>query len=181
MRRSPVDARALEAEIARLPDLGLDELRRRWMALFGRPAPKFFRRKFLVRGIAYRMQVAAYGGLSKATLRRLAQFAEAKQAADAGRAVSNVLRIKPGTKLIRVWNDKTHTVTALPDGEFEWQGSRYRSLSKIARAITGTQWNGLVFFGVKPQPSTNKNASKNKGRARRLPRPHAHQSEARHG
>lgn len=181
MRRSPVDLEMLEAEIARLPDLGLDELRRRWTVLYGRPAPKFFRRKFLIRGVAYQMQVAAYGGLSKTNLRRLAQFAEAKHAADTDRAVSNVLRIKPGTKLIRVWNDKTHTVTAVPGGEFEWQGARYRSLSKIARAITGTQWNGLVFFGVKAQPSTNKNASKNKERARRPPRAHLQQSEARHG
>ena len=181
MPRSPVDLETLEAETARLPDLGLNELRQRWRVLYGRPAPKFFRRKFLVRGVAYQMQVVAFGGLSKAALRQLAQFAEAKHAADTGRAMSNVLRIKPCTKLIRVWNDKTHTVTALPGGEFEWQGVRYRSLSKIARAITGTQWNGLVFFGVKPQPSANKNASKNKGRTPRLPRSHPQESEARHG
>ncbi len=61
-------------------------------------------------------------------------------------------RIKPGTKLIRVWQDTTHTVTVLADG-FEWQGRRYRSLSVIARTITGTRWNGLVFFGVKSRLS----------------------------
>jgi plastocyanin len=70
-------------------------------------------------------------------------------------------RIKPGTKLIRVWQGKTHTVTALADG-FEWQGSRYRSLSEIARTMTGTRWNGLVFFGVKSKASNSKAAGGSK-------------------
>jgi hypothetical protein len=60
---------------------------------------------------------------------------------------------------MRVWQDKTHTVTALAEG-FEWQGSRYRSLSEIARTITGTRWNGLVFFGVKSRTANSKVADR---------------------
>jgi plastocyanin len=106
--------------------------------------------------MAYRMQVEMLGGLSPRAERKLRQVAEAKQAGDKS-FITLSPRIKPGTKLIRVWQDKTHTVTALHDG-FEWQGSRYRSLSEVARSITGTRWNGLIFFGVKPRPSSNKNA-----------------------
>ena len=58
-------------------------------------------------------------------------------------------RIKPGTRLIRVWQDKTHSVLVLEDGGFEWNGARHRSLSTIAKTITGTSWNGWTFFGVK--------------------------------
>src|SRR5437763_14286384 len=70
MSRLERDDAALEAEIARLPDLGHDELRKRWKLLFGRPAPKSLRRKFMARAVAYQMQVAAYGGLTAATKRR---------------------------------------------------------------------------------------------------------------
>jgi Protein of unknown function (DUF2924) len=159
-RHRSVDPAMLAAEIARLPDLGLPELRARWSDLYGRPTPRFFRRKFLVLGIAYQLQVEALGGLSSATKRKLYQFAEAKRTRDESRATVPP-RIKPGTKLIRVWRDKTHTVTAREQG-FEWDGAQYRSLSEVARAITGTQWNGLVFFGVKARSSTNKNASKHR-------------------
>ena len=77
MSRREVDDAALEAEIARLPDLGHEDLRKRWKLLFGRPAPKSLRRKFMVRAVAYQMQVAAYGGLSAATKRRLREIAMA--------------------------------------------------------------------------------------------------------
>ena len=79
MSRRERDEAALEAEIARLPDLGHDELRKRWKLLFGRPAPKSLRRKFMARAVAYQMQVAAYGGLSAATKRRLREIAMAIQ------------------------------------------------------------------------------------------------------
>src|SRR4030088_2042139 len=77
MSRRQQDDAALEAEIGRLPDLGHDELRERWKLLFGRPAPKSLRRKFMARAVAYQMQVAAYGGLSAATKRRLREIASA--------------------------------------------------------------------------------------------------------
>src|SRR3981189_3613928 len=100
-RRHRADA-TLEAEIARLPDLGHDELRKRWKLLFGRPAPKSLRRKFMARAVAYQMQVAAYGGLSAATKRRLHEIAGAISNGDRTGVFSGV-QIKPGTQLIRHW------------------------------------------------------------------------------
>jgi hypothetical protein len=137
----------LEAEIASLPDLGLGELRARWLKLYGARAPKFFRRGLLVRAVAYQMQVKAYGGLSPATKRRLREIAEAVRNGDEDDLFS-APRIKPGTQLLRVWRDETHRVGVLPDG-FEWKGAKYGSLSAIAREITGTNWNGYAFFGLK--------------------------------
>jgi hypothetical protein len=138
---------ALEAEIARLPDLGLRELRARWLKLYGAAAPKFFRRELLVRAVAYQMQVKVYGGLSAATKRRLREIAEAVRNGSEDELFS-APRIKPGTQLLRVWQDKTHRVTVLPEG-FEWEDARYGSLSAIAGEITGTNWNGYAFFGLK--------------------------------
>ncbi len=151
-----VDPDTLEDEIARLRDLDLHELRKRWLGLYGRPAPKLFRRGLLVRAIAYQMQVKAYGGLSEATKRRLREIAEAVRNGKEESVLSDP-RIKPGTRLIRLWQDKTHTVEVLQDG-FEWEGRKYPYLSAIAKAITGTNWNGYTFFGLKRRPLKNKNA-----------------------
>jgi hypothetical protein len=139
----------LELEIARLRSLELSDLRAVWKKHHGAAAPKTLRRDTLIRSILWQMQAKAFGGLKPATrkyLREVADAARSKTAAN--RPPSPPIRIRPGTKLIRVWQDRTHTVTALDEG-FEWQGKRYRSLSQIARAMTGTRWNGLVFFGVK--------------------------------
>jgi len=134
------------------------ELRKRWQKLYGRPAPKTFRRNLLVRGVAYQMQVEVHGGLSTATKRRLREIAEAVRSGNQDTIVAGP-QIKPGTRLYRSWNDTTHSVTVLPDG-FEWRGARYGSLSSVAKAITGTQWNGYAFFGLKRRPAKNKNAQK---------------------
>jgi hypothetical protein len=91
--------------------------------------------------------VKAFGGLSGATRRRLRAIAEGARTGESV-PISGSLRIKPGTRLVRAWGGKVHTVTAVPKG-FEYQGQRYRSLSAIARAITGTSWSGPVFFGLK--------------------------------
>jgi Protein of unknown function (DUF2924) len=155
-RGTIVDA-ALEAEIGRLPDLSLLDLRLRWKTLFGHPAPKSLRRNFLARAVAYQMQVEAYGGLSVATKRRLREIANAVRNGDANAALGST-GIKPGTQMIRQWRNTSHTVTALAEG-FEWNGSTYKSLSAVANAITGTNWNGFAFFGIKRAPSSNKNAA----------------------
>ena len=157
MSRKAIDDAALQAEIGRLPDLSLLELRHRWKTLFGHPAPKSLRRNFLARAVAYQMQVEAYGGLSDATKRRLREIADAVRNGD-GNAMLGSSRIKPGTQMIRQWQSTTHTVTALAEG-FEWNGRTYKSLSAVANAITGTNWNGFAFFGLKRAPSGNKNAS----------------------
>jgi hypothetical protein len=157
MPRGTIDEAALEAEIGRLPDLSLLELRHRWKTLFGHPAPKSLRRNFLARAVAYQMQVEAYGGLSVATKRRLREIAKGVRTGDAN-ALLGSNRIKSGTQMIRQWQNTTHTVTALVEG-FEWDGRTYKSLSAVANAITGTNWNGFAFFGIKRAPSGNKNAS----------------------
>jgi hypothetical protein len=155
-RGTIVDA-ALETEIGRLPDLSLPELRDRWKMLFGHPAPKSLRRNFLARAVAYQMQVEAYGGLAVATKRRLREIANAARNGDANATLGSS-RIKPGTQMIREWKSTTHTVTALAEG-FEWNGRAFKSLSAIAKNITGTNWNGFAFFGIKRAPSSNKNAA----------------------
>src|SRR5258708_35836280 len=157
MSRRERDEAALDAEIARLPDLGHDELRQRWKLLFGRPAPKSLRRKFMARAVAYQMQVAAYGGLSAATKRRLREIAIAISNGDRTAVFSGV-QIKPGTQLIRQWQNTTHTVMAL-DAGFALDGRTYKSLSAIAKAITGTNWNGYAFFGIKRAARGNKAAA----------------------
>lgn len=137
----------LELEIARLRDLELPELRATWEKHYGAAVPKTLRREMLIRAILWQVQAKALGGLKPATRKYLLEVADAAHS-KTGAAPAPPIRIRPGTKLIRVWQNRTHTVTALDEG-FTWQGKRYRSLSQIARAITGTRWNGLVFFGVK--------------------------------
>lgn len=151
-------ASALAAELARLESLDLDALRSRWLKVTGKPAPRAFRRKLLVSALAYEMQVATYGGLPTALKRRLRDLAAAARDGRFDEALG-APSIKPGTLLIRVWQDKTHRVMVMSDG-FAWNGRTYRSLSSIARAITGTQWNGWVFFGLKRSDGRNKNAAK---------------------
>lgn len=146
-----------EAEIRRLPDLSLGELRARWKVVFGNPAPLSLRRRFLARAVAYQMQVAVYGGLSASAKKRLQAIAAGVRQGSLDLAgITRTMR--PGTQMLRQWQDQTHTVTALNDG-FEWNGKTYRSLSAIAREITGTSWNGYVFFGIKRPPPGNKNAA----------------------
>jgi Protein of unknown function (DUF2924) len=155
MVRRRFDLSALRDEIAQWRDLDLSALRERWGKSHGSPTPKTVRRDMLIRSLAYRFQAEALGGLKRSTKRQLRQILDATRAGSE-MPVASSPRIKAGTKLIRVWQDKTHIVTVLADG-FEWNGSRYRSLSEIARSMTGTRWNGLVFFGVKPRPSDSKN------------------------
>jgi hypothetical protein len=103
------------------------------------------------------MQVAAYGGLSAATKRRLREIAIAISNGDRTGVISGV-QIKPGTQLIRQWQNTTHTVMVLDDG-FALDGRTYKSLSAVAKAITGTNWNGYAFFGIKRAARGNKAAA----------------------
>jgi Protein of unknown function (DUF2924) len=96
--------------------------------------------------LSYRIQELAFGGLKLATRARLDALAEALDPKAARKRVMSGPVV--GTQLIREWRGVEHKVTVLADG-FEWEGRRYKSLSAVARAITGTRWNGLTFFGVK--------------------------------
>jgi hypothetical protein len=103
-------------------------------------------RDLLVLGVAWKIQEQAYGGLGAATKRRLADLAKTMEQ-DGDLVRRRVARLKPGAKLIREWRGETHTVIVLEDG-FEWRGKRRRSLSVIAKLITGAHWSGPRFFGL---------------------------------
>jgi len=146
---APRDAGSEDAMAARLQALNgmtYDGLRTEWRRLYRAHPPKRVARDLLVLGVAWKIQEQAYGGLGVATKRRLADLATAMEQ-DGDLARSRVARFKPGAKLIREWRGETHTVIVLEDG-FEWQGKRWRSLSVIAREITGAHWSGPRFFGL---------------------------------
>jgi hypothetical protein len=138
------------AQLAALKSAPVADLKRKWRDLFDREPPPYNRR-FLESRLAYRIQELAYGGLSEAALERLDAIADelegkAKQRHREGAAGRPIA----GTRLIREWQGKEHSVTVRRD-DFEYQGRPYKSLSAVARHITGTNWNGLVFFGLKNQ------------------------------
>jgi len=126
-------------------------LKQQWRELFGTEPPPYNRR-FLESRLAYRIQELAYGGLKPETVARLEALGEQL---DGGNVVLRRIRAgkdRPvaGTRLVREYQGVQHAVTVLADG-FEYEGRPYRSLSAIARAITGTRWNGWSFFGLKNQ------------------------------
>jgi hypothetical protein len=139
---------SIPARLAALKTMPMPDLKAQWRELFETEPPPFNRR-YLENRLAYRIQELAYGGLKPETLRRLQALGEQY---DGGNTTARRIRhdAKPitGTRLVREWKGVEHTVTVLADG-YEWQGRPYRSLSAIARAITGTRWNGWVFFGLK--------------------------------
>ena len=118
--------------------------------MFGREPPKHISRKIMVRELAYQAQAEALGGLSPVTLNRLLRLA-AMIKKDPATLLEASPQIKPGTRLIREWKGEVHEITVLEDG-VSHKGQRYRSLSEVARAITGTRWSGPAFFGLK-QPA----------------------------
>ena len=136
----------LAAELNELGGRSTDELRQRWTELFGVAPSLRISRELLVRAVAHRIQEEAQGGLGKACRRQLARLAVTL--GDGGSLeVAQSRSFKPGTKLIREWKGKVHTVV-IADGTYIWAGQHYRSLSQIARAITGTRWSGPRFFGL---------------------------------
>jgi hypothetical protein len=136
----------VEQQLAELPHLDREALQRRWQELFGHPAPLRVRRDLLRRVIAYRIQEQAYGGLKPGTVRHLRRIAEGLKSGITPAMPSQSVR--PGARLMREWNGETHVVDVTSDG-FTWRGKVYRSLSVIAREITGARWSGPRFFGLK--------------------------------
>ena len=135
------------AQLAALKTAPVAELKQKWRDLFDREPPPYNRR-FLESRLAYRIQELAYGGLSEETLERLEVLADELEGKKPRR--SSLLNNRPiaGTRLIREWNGVERCVT-VRNSDFEYQGRPYKSLSAVAKHITGTQWNGLVFFGLK--------------------------------
>jgi len=142
-------------QIADLRELPIDTLRDRWRELLDTEPPRGYRRDALIRRIAYRIQEIAYGGVSDATRARLREHLEeigedgvpSKDARTARRGRSDGMPIA-GTALVREWKGERHEVTVLAGG-VEYRGRPYRSLSAVAREITGTRWNGPLFFGLR--------------------------------
>jgi hypothetical protein len=136
------------ARLAALKAMSVNELKTEWQALFDAPAPNNSR-TFLESRLAYRIQELIYGGPDKQTRRLLDLLADEVEGTLTRKAqIADPRNPVVGTKLIREWDGVAHTVTVLKEG-FEWGGQRYKSLSAVARAITGTRWNGYRFFGLR--------------------------------
>ena len=140
-----------EEALLRLPELDIGDLRQQWRGLYKTQAPRHLSRELLVRAVAYRMQELVLGSLRPELQRQLLRIA--KEFKETGAAIIRARpELKPGTRLVREWRGRTYEVLVLDDG-FCWQGTRHRSLSAIARQITGTAWSGPLFFGLKPHRS----------------------------
>ena len=146
--------RSTEA-LSRLPQLDLGELRELWCRLYKSEAAPRLSRDLLVRAVANRMQEVASGGPRLELQRQLRQIGLELQ--QTGRLRIRP-RLKPGTRLMREWQGRSYEVLVLDDG-FSWQGSHYRSLSVIARTITGTPRSGPLFYGLKPNRSATRRSA----------------------
>lgn len=163
-------AAALPQEIEGIKSLDLDGLEVQWRNVFGKRAPSSLPRALIVKILIYRLQADVFGEVDAQLARLLEAYAARGTAVtDLGgesakmpeRAASEALTIKPGSVLVRDWGGRTHRVMALEVG-FAWEGRNYRSLSEVARAITGTRWNGRRFFGVGQKAEAPPTVSKNR-------------------
>ena len=137
------------ARLAALKTTPTPELRQQWRDLFD-TEPPLYNRRFLESRLAYRIQELAYGGLKPETIERLEALGEQLAAGKRINRSDDERRPIAGTRLIREWQGVEHCVT-VRDADYEYQGRPYKSLSAVARAITGTRWNGWVFFGLRNQ------------------------------
>lgn len=131
--------RSVEEEVAALATLSPAQLREKWTTVTGAVLPKVSP-ALLRLALAYELQVKAHGGLSRRAQQRLPQLAAAK---------TRTSDVQPGMRLVREWNGAIHVVTIDETKVVHWNGREWRSLSEVARAITGTRWSGPAFFGLK--------------------------------
>jgi hypothetical protein len=139
-------------QLAELSAMSVAHLKARWRSLYGIEPPTTYKRDYLIRRLAYRIQELAYGGLSESTRARLQQVTAEDMSSTGAtgrkqrpRATGAV--VVPGTRLIREWNGRRYEVTAGERG-FEFEGRPYRTLTAIAKAITGAHHSGPRFFGL---------------------------------
>jgi hypothetical protein len=137
-------AERLETDLVRLASMDVTGLRGRWRKVFGRAAPESLPRSLLQRVLAHRVQVDAFGDIDRETVRALDRLARG----EGEMPLPERPGTKPGTLLVREWEGKLHRVMVLEKG-YAWNGQSFASLSKVARAITGTNWNGPRFFGLR--------------------------------
>ena len=128
----------LEQAVAAIEELERPGCLDRWRDVFGRPPPKYLSPQFIKRVLIWELQNQMLGGVPAKTKRRLKQIA----AGNSGPAIA-----KPGSHLVREWNGRTYQVEVV-DGGYVMDGKTWRSLSSIARHITGARWSGPRFFGV---------------------------------
>ncbi|MEZ5655404.1 MAG: DUF2924 domain-containing protein [Sphingobium sp.] len=129
----------LDAALASLDTMTGEELRARWVALTGRPVPRV-KLRLLRLALAWEMQAKVHGGLPRRVTQRLDQLAGGKTQTSA---------LRPGMRLVREWKGVLHQVSVEEDGAIVWNDATWKSLSEVARAITGTRWSGPAFFGLK--------------------------------
>src|ERR1700726_4533975 len=150
---SDVKSEKLAQELKDLETRGDDELKDRWRSLYGAKPPQKIHRSLLIAAVAHRMQENALGALKCSVHRHLMQAANNP----ASRRLSPQLpslRPKAGTVLVRDWGGVTHQAQVLEDGIL-FRSKRYKSLSEVARVITGTRWSGPLFFGLKSTREQN--------------------------
>jgi Protein of unknown function (DUF2924) len=144
---SEADREKLSAELSGLETLDNPALKARWRSLYGTEPPPRISRDLLIRAVAYRIQENALGGLKLSTRKLLGRVANDAAARKTSKVVP-VRKIGLNTILIREWGGTRHEVTVLEKGAM-FRGKRYRSLSQVARVITGSHWSGPLFFGLK--------------------------------
>ena len=138
---------SVAAQVAVLPSLPTPELWALWDRHFPR-RPENPNRNYLESRVAYKIQEQALGGLPAETQRRLINIGM-RHSKIKGRLKSNAIELAPGTILFREWGERDHKVTVTADGSFEYEGKFFKSLSAVARHISGTPWSGPLFFGLK--------------------------------
>jgi len=148
-KSSAIDSTTLAREMAALSQATPADLKTRWQALYGTEPPRRISRDMLIRALAYRIQERALGGLKLTTRRMLAKVA-ADASAHRPIEVAPAPTLAPGTVLLRDWHGTQHQVIVREHG-VEFQGKHYKSLSQVARRITGARWSGPLFFGLKTQ------------------------------
>lgn len=151
-------ADAVDAEITALLAMPSRTLKEKWFETFSTPAPHNLSRRLMMYALAYELQVKTYGGLSRAVRQQLHDIAT--PSSSKGQAVTAPAKLSPGTRLMREWRGVVHVVD-VTDAGFRWSGKVYRSLSAIARAITGVRWNGLAFFGLRKRKEDRVNGANN--------------------
>lgn len=140
--------RQLLQQIHMLQDMSIAELKTQWMELIGSDPPRHAKRSFLTQTIAWELQAKTFGKLKPGVHRQLLQAGRGAGDEKPVLSAPTSSTLRPGVKLIRVWKGVTHHVLVTEDG-FLWQDRPWRSLSVIAREITGTPWSGPVFFGLR--------------------------------
>ena len=149
MKRNPSRSgtRSLTEELTELRGLDSTALKQRWRVLYRTEAPVRIGQALLLQAVAYRLQERALGGLKRSTRRLLERMAE-DNVRRRSPTETPTMSVAPGTVLIREWHGVSHRVTVLKDG-VQLRGTRYRSLSEVARKITGSRWSGPRFFGLR--------------------------------